>query len=162
MKLSTKIISVLFLLIFISSFTNDRSKRLVSKTILFDTIRKDSIVPDTVAQDTLVKDSLEVKYEPFKKNVHASYYHDKFNGRRTASGQKFNNNLYTAAHKKLKFGTKLRVTNVVNGASVIVTVNDRGPFVKGRELDLSKKAFMEIAKNKNRGFLNVDVEIVKE
>jgi len=70
--------------------------------------------------------------------------------------------LYTAAHKTLKFGTKIRVTNTVNDSSVIVTVNDRGPFVKGREIDLSKKAFMEIAKNKLRGHLIVNIEILEE
>ncbi|HEX9602039.1 MAG TPA: septal ring lytic transglycosylase RlpA family protein, partial [Mariniflexile sp.] len=102
-----------------------------------------------------------ISYKPYKESVHASYYHDKFNGRKTASGEKFNNNLYTAAHKTLKFGTKVKVTNIVNDSSVIVTINDRGPFVKGREIDLSKKAFMEIAKYKHRGFLIVNIEILE-
>ena len=157
MKLSTKIISVLFLLIFISSFTNNHSSCIISKAISFDTIKK-----NTTLKDSTLQDSSQVVLEPFKKNVHASYYHDKFNGRRTASGEKFNNNLYTAAHRKLKFGTKVKVTNTVNDKSVIVVINDRGPFVKGREIDLSKKAFMEIAKNKSRGSLNVNLEIVEK
>ena len=54
---------------------------------------------------------------------------------------------YTAAHKKLKFGTQVRVTNPENKKSVIVTINDRGPFVSGREIDLTKRAFREIADN---------------
>lgn len=97
----------------------------------------------------------------FKKKAVASYYHDKFNGRKTASGQKFSNNKYTAAHRKMNFGTKLRVTNLANLKSVIVIVNDRGPFTRGRELDLSKKAFMDITDNKNHGTLTVKIEVIK-
>lgn len=108
-------------------------------------------------QDTL----LDIKTKPFRTNVHASYYSDKLNGRKTASGQVFDNAKYTAAHKTLKFGTKVKVTNTVNNKSVIVTINDRGPFTKGREIDLTKKAFMEIAKNKQRGGLIVNLEIVQ-
>lgn len=108
------------------------------------------------------QDTLEVSQTKlYKKNVHASYYSDKLNGRKTASGQVFNNFKYTAAHKTLKFGTKVKVTNIVNDKSVIVTINDRGPFTKGREIDLTKKAFMEIAKNKQRGGLIVNLELVK-
>ncbi|TPD73689.1 septal ring lytic transglycosylase RlpA family protein [Flavobacterium microcysteis] len=97
----------------------------------------------------------------YKKNVHASYYADKFNGRKTASGEKFHNSNYTAAHKKLPFGTKVKVTNIANEKSVIVEINDRGPFTLGREIDLTKKAFMEIADNKNHGSLRVSLEIIK-
>jgi rare lipoprotein A len=104
---------------------------------------------------------LDIKTKPFRTNVHASYYSDKLNGRKTASGQVFDNAKYTAAHKTLKFGTKVKVTNTVNNKSVIVTINDRGPFTKGREIDLTKKAFMEIAKNKQRGGLIVNLEIVQ-
>ena len=60
------------------------------------------------------------------------------------------------------FGTQLKVTNRANGKSVIVTVTDRGPFTKGRELDLTKRAFMGITDNKNKGVLQVDIEIVKQ
>ena len=67
----------------------------------------------------------------------ASYYGNE-SGSRTASGQRFNQNAMTAAHRSLPFGTKLRVTH--RGQSVIVTVNDRGPFIRGRVLDLSKGA----------------------
>ncbi len=109
-----------------------------------------------------LQDTLEVSQTKlYKQNAHASYYSDKLNGRKTASGQVFNNSKYTAAHKTLKFGTKVKVTNVVNDKSVIVTINDRGPFIKGREIDLTKKAFMEIAKNKQRGVLIVDIEILE-
>jgi rare lipoprotein A len=74
----------------------------------------------------------------------ASYYADKFNGRKTASGEKFRNSKLTAAHKTLPFGTKVKVTNLSNGKSVKVKINDRGPFVAGRIIDLSKKAAHKI------------------
>ena len=67
----------------------------------------------------------------------ASFYGNE-SGSKTASGQRFNQNAMTAAHKTLPFGTKLRVTH--GGQSVVVTVNDRGPFIKGRVLDLSTGA----------------------
>lgn len=72
----------------------------------------------------------------------ASYYGNELAGRRTASGARFNPGSLTAAHRSLPFGTKLRVTH--GGRSVIVTVNDRGPFVRGRVLDLSKGAAQAI------------------
>jgi rare lipoprotein A len=62
----------------------------------------------------------------------------------------------------LPFGTKLKVTNEANGKSLIVEVTDRGPFSKGRELDLTKRAFMDIASNKNSGVIIVKIEIVEK
>lgn len=105
--------------------------------------------------------SKKASYNTFDKKAVATYYADKFNGKKTASGEKFSNSKLTAAHKKLPFGTKLKVTNNANGKSVIVTVNDRGPFTKGYDIDLSKKAFMEISDNKNHGKLTVTLEIAK-
>lgn len=96
----------------------------------------------------------------YKRHAEASYYHDKFNGRRTASGEKFRNSDLTAAHRKLPFGTKVKVTNIANGESVVVKVNDRGPQKKSREIDLSKRAFMQITDNKNHGVLQVSIEII--
>ncbi len=69
--------------------------------------------------------------------IRASYYQ---HGVRTASGERFNPNGLTAAHRSLPFGTRLRVTNRANGHSVVVRVNDRGPFVRGRSLDVSRGA----------------------
>ena len=74
----------------------------------------------------------------------ASYYADKFNGRKTANGETFRNRKKTAAHKTLPFGTIVKVTNLRNGRSVKVRINDRGPFVAGRQIDLSKKAARKI------------------
>jgi len=74
----------------------------------------------------------------------ASYYADKFNGRRTASGESFSNNALTAAHRTLPFGSKVRVTNAANGKSVVVRINDRGPFHGGRVIDLSRNAAAQL------------------
>jgi len=70
----------------------------------------------------------------------ASWYGGKFHGRRTANGERYDMNKHTAAHKSLPFGTKVRVTNRINGKSVVVRINDRGPFVGNRIIDLSRGA----------------------
>jgi rare lipoprotein A len=146
-------IALLFLLTIASSFSVSFPEKLNRKAVFFDSIQP----KDSVSTDTLV-----ATLKPFKTNAHASYYSDKLNGRRTASGQKFDNNKLTAAHKTLKFGTIVKVTNPKNKKSVIVTINDRGPFTKGREIDLSKKAFFEIAGSKYGGHIVVDLELVEE
>ncbi len=74
----------------------------------------------------------------------ASYYANKFVGRRTASGQIFRQHRRTAASKTIPFGTKVKVTNLENGRSVKVRINDRGPYVQGRIIDLTKKAARKI------------------
>jgi rare lipoprotein A len=75
---------------------------------------------------------------------YASYYAADFAGRRTASGERFDPRAFTAAHRDLPFGTRIRVTNLENGRSVTVRVNDRGPYVEGRIVDLSWAAAREI------------------
>jgi rare lipoprotein A len=74
----------------------------------------------------------------------ASYYADRFHGRRTASGERYDRNAFTAAHRGLPFGTRVAVTNLDNGRSVTVRINDRGPFVKGRVIDLSHAAAVQL------------------
>ena len=74
---------------------------------------------------------------PSTTNTRASYYGPGFHGRRTASGSIFNQGALTAAHRSWGFGTKVRVTNLRNGRNVVVTITDRGPYVRGRGLDLS-------------------------
>ncbi len=93
------------------------------------------------------------------KTSYASYYHDKFNGRKTASGEIFSNSKLTAAHRTLPFGTKVKVTNLRNGESVVVVINDRGPFVGKRALDLSKAAFDEIG-SLSRGVMPIEYQII--
>jgi rare lipoprotein A len=75
----------------------------------------------------------------------ASYYGNEFSGRKTANGERFDQGKLTAAHRTLPFGTHVKVTNTQNGKSVVVRVNDRGPFAKGRVIDLSSSAFKSIA-----------------
>jgi len=74
----------------------------------------------------------------------ASYYADKFHGKPTASGQKYDKRKYTAAHRTLPFGTEVEVINLNNGKSIIVQINDRGPHKKSRIIDLSRAAATEI------------------
>ncbi|UCS93753.1 septal ring lytic transglycosylase RlpA family protein [Echinicola marina] len=74
----------------------------------------------------------------------ASYYANKFDGRKTASGERYHHSKLTAAHRSLPFGTMVTVENLRNGKTVKVRINDRGPFVSGRVIDLSKKAAKRI------------------
>lgn len=89
----------------------------------------------------------------------ASFYADKFEGRTTASGEKYRHNKLTAAHRTLPFGTEVKVTNLSNNKSVTVRVNDRGPFVKGRIIDLSKSAAQKLNFIR-QGTADVRLEIV--
>lgn len=89
----------------------------------------------------------------------ASYYGNEFHGRKTASGERFDQGKPTAAHRTLPFGTRLKVTNTQNGKSVLVRVNDRGPFAKGRIIDLSSSAFKSIA-SLNAGVVPVRIQVV--
>lgn len=90
----------------------------------------------------------------------ASYYGSQHHDKLTASGERFDQAALTAAHRSLPFGTKVRVTNTSNGKSVVVRVNDRGPFVRGRIIDLSKAAFQRIA-NTRSGVVGVRLERVE-
>lgn len=102
------------------------------------------------------------KYNTSSANTsYASYYHDKFNGRKTASGEIFSNTKLTAANLRLPFGTLVKITNIKSGKSVTVRINDRGPFHASRAFDLSKAAFMVIA-NPNSGTIPIEYEIVEE
>lgn len=89
----------------------------------------------------------------------ASFYSDKFNGRRTANGEIFHNKKLTAAHRTLPFGTYVKVTALWNGRSVVVKINDRGPFIKGRVIDLSKAAAAKLHLI-GKGVGKVDIEVV--
>ena len=89
----------------------------------------------------------------------ASWYGPGFHGRTTANGEKFNQNAMTAAHKKLPFGTKIKVTNQINGKSLVLRVNDRGPFAKGRILDASKAAAAKLG-FQSRGHAPVCVSVI--
>ncbi len=98
--------------------------------------------------------------EVYREKALVSYYAGDFHGKKTSNGEYFNMNDYTCANKSLPFNTILKVTNLSNGLSVQVRVNDRGPFVTGRELDLSKAAAQKIGMIKS-GTAYVRIEIVK-
>ena len=89
----------------------------------------------------------------------ASWYGPGFHGRLTANGEIFDENALTAAHRELPFGTKVLITNLNNGKSVLVTINDRGPYIKGRHIDLSRAAAREVGMI-DAGVTDVTMEIV--
>lgn len=91
----------------------------------------------------------------------ASWYGPGFHGRTTASGARFNQHQMTCASRSLAFGTKLRVTNIASGKSVVVLVNDRGPYVGNRIIDLSQGAFSRLAPL-GRGVIQVKIEVLNE
>lgn len=148
---------------FLSCYTYviSQTKPVIEPKTPQDTVK--NIRPNIIAlpTDSVFTDK-GLKLKTYKKNAHASYYSDRFNGRKTANGSRFSNSKYTAAHKKLPFGTRVKVTNEANGKFVIVKITDRGPFVKTREIDLSKRAFMEITKQKGAGAMKVTIETIIE
>lgn len=97
----------------------------------------------------------------YKEGVIASYYAEDFHGKKTSNGEKFDMNSLTCAHKSLPFNTILKVTNLSNGKSINVRVNDRGPFVLTREIDLSKAAAIKLGMIAS-GTAKVRLEIVQE
>ncbi len=144
------IINSFFLTPTISNMPFFCNKKTASQIILGIGLKPEKIQNDTV---------LDLKL--YKKKAKASYYANKFNGRKTTSGSIFDNQKLTAAHRNLPFGTKLKITNLTNSKSVIVTVTDRGCFSKKHEIDITKKAFMQISDSKKKGFLFVSIEIIK-
>lgn len=102
--------------------------------------------------------TLDYFYQYYETGI-ASWYGPGFHGRKTANGEKYNMYAMTAAHKTLPFGTMVKVTNISNGVSTIVRINDRGPFIKGRIIDLSKAAKDSIQMD---GLAKVNLEIINE
>lgn len=160
MKNSVIIFSTAVLLFILTAFTTAEPVAAtgVVKTTAFANITKAGAV---CAEDKAIKEDLP-KLTAYKTNVLATYYADKFNGRKTTSGERFHNSKYTAAHMRLPLGTMLRVTNEKNGKYVDVKVNDRGPYSKKLEIDLTKTAFMEIVSKKGCGSFPVKIEIIEK
>lgn len=129
MKSLTKafIIAVMILLVGFTVVTNEKKDNESAKS-------EDKI---TVNEELNTFNTSVIKYID-KGEMTASWYGRKFHGRKTANGEVYNQMAFTAAHKNLRFGTLLRITNPANDQSVIVRINDRGPYKRGRELDLSK------------------------
>lgn len=90
----------------------------------------------------------------------ASFYSDGFNGKKTASGERYNKNKLTAAHRTLPLGTKIKVSRTDNGQAVVVKVNDRGPYIKGRVVDLSRAAAEKIGLTTGVGTIQVKIEVI--
>ncbi len=99
------------------------------------------------------------KNKPLASGI-ASYYANKFEGRRTANGERYRHDALTAAHRTAPFGTKIRVTSLVSGKSVVVRVNDRGPYSKGRVIDLSVSAARRIGLQRS-GLMRVKLQLVR-
>ena len=121
--------------------------KIVSAVALTCALGATMSLPHALAQDVMVLSGV------------ASWYGPGFHGRTTANGERYNMNELTAAHKSLKFGTKVRVTNGNNGKSVVVRINDRGPYVGSRIIDLSKGA-AEAIDMIGPGTAKVTVEII--
>ena len=89
----------------------------------------------------------------------ASWYGQRYHGRQTASGERFDMHALTAAHPSLPFGTRVRVENLENGRSVVLRINDRGPFVAGRIIDVSKHAAERLGFER-KGVVRVRVRVI--
>jgi len=119
------------------------------------------------ANDELISEALDLNPVNFSMvtlkemgNMKSSWYGPGFHGRITANGEIYDQMALTAAHKSLKFGTLLKVTNPRNGKTVVVRINDRGPYIEGRDLDLSKAAAIELGLMK-RGVARMKVEEIR-
>jgi len=111
------------------------------KNVENERILIEEFVPVSVKENTVNTSAVKlIDRGTFK----ASWYGPKFHGKFTANGEVYDQMALTAAHKYLSFGTLLKITNPKNGKSVIVRINDRGPYIEGRELDLSKGAAIEL------------------
>ncbi|MBJ7437952.1 MAG: septal ring lytic transglycosylase RlpA family protein [Sphingopyxis sp.] len=107
---------------------------------------QDAEIADTEISEADIGDAaiVEIDQETEIGGGMASYYGNELAGNRTASGERFNPSQLTAAHRSLPFGSRVRVTNTANGDSVVVRINDRGPFSHGRVIDVSHAAAREI------------------
>ncbi len=150
------------------------SKKLLATFLGFQVLIIAPIIAEAVAspeseniaefQSELVIDSLHTQEPPGAppgETMVATYYSKRFHGRKTASGERYDHYALTCAHKTLPFQTQLLVTNPKTGQSVTVKVNDRGPFTRGRDLDLSYAAAKELGMLA-AGVIPVEVQILPE
>ena len=147
-----------FLVIFMILFFGCASQR-------YQYISEGSPVNSTKTQSSPTKNATSSTDKSGNNGKHemrgeASWYGPGYHGRTTANGEKFNQNAMTAAHKTLAFNTKIKVTDLQTGKSVIVRINDRGPYAKGRIIDLSKGAAEKLG-IKEKGHAEVKLEFVK-
>lgn len=124
----------------------------------FDSSAQSSDLSDTKDKEESLSTEKKVKGNRFlMAEGRASYYSNRFHGRKTASGDHFDRREFTAAHRSLPFGTKVRVTNLANGKKVVVKINDRGPHTRNRIIDISQAAARELGMVK-LGVGNVRIE----
>ncbi len=149
MKSLTKviIISVMVLLVGFTIVTNEANTTIAPVS---------SVETTSVNNDVNIGNTSVINYID-KGDMRASWYGPRFHGKLTANGEIFDQSAFTAASKTLRFGTLLKITNPRNDKSVIVRINDRGPYVTGRQLDLSKAAAQSLGMVK-RGVIRVKVE----
>lgn len=151
-----KLLSIVFFILAIGglvgfSVINNDSNDVVERLLV------EEFVPVTVKENTVNTSFVEYLNRGTMK---ASWYGPKFHGRVTANGEIYDQMAFTAAHKSLKFGTLLKLTNKKNGKSVIVRINDRGPYIPGRQLDVSKAVAMELGMIQ-KGVARLEVEEIK-
>ena len=147
----------LILTLFISLPIKGNNKKLTD-----DLKKSENKIKTTENRDDIYDEEIKeelAKYSYFQTGT-ASFYGGKWHGRKTANGEIFDTYKLRAAHKTLPFGTRARVTNLSNGKSVVVRINNRGPYSKGRIIDLSQAAFSKI-ENMSKGVTKVKLEIVK-
>jgi rare lipoprotein A len=136
---------------------------MVSVSCLLWSCTTTGVSRNTPQDNQTTRESLRKDRNEFGKNAvlygKASYYAEKFHGNPTASGEIFDMNNLTAAHKTLPFGTICRVTNLENNKQVVVKINDRGPFIENRILDLSKGAALKLDSIRS-GVIDVKIEIL--
>lgn len=111
------------------------------KNVENERILIEEFVPVTVKENTVITSAIKLID---RGTLKASWYGPRFHGKFTANGEVYDQMALTAAHKSFRFGTLLKITNPKNGKSVIIRINDRGPYIEGRELDLSKGAAIEL------------------
>ena len=143
------------------------STSVVAKETTSKKVTQVKAVPATnnVGKTSVSRQVIKTSYSPSSATTKiaqsgvASYYGPGFHGRRTANGEAFDMHAMTAAHRTLPFGTKVKVTNLANGKSAIVRVNDRGPYANGRIIDLSVAAAKQIGST-NSGTARVTLEVL--
>ncbi len=161
--MATRILITIVISLALSGYVSSEDKNTKeAKKIAEKVKRKAQHTEKAEGSQNLVKDKVTVNKgndgKPIVEQVgEASFYGPGFHGKKTATGEKFDQNDKTAAHPTLPLGTKATVTNLDNGNSVDVKINDRGPYVKGRDIDLSKGAAKELGMTKD-GVAPVKIE----
>ena len=141
--------------------TSARVEASTSAMIELGPVQPTDDVSATTNASAMIEEAPSAPQETVMGRGSASYYASKFDGRRTASGERFDNQGMTAAHRTLPFGTLVRVTNLATGNSVVVRINDRGPFSAGRMIDVSRAAAEELGLVA-RGHGTVELAVIED